>query len=122
MSVCACTCVFALSIIPHQEACASLPVLLVLLSPFCLSFSLPSLVLRVDVSAASIHLPSLPPLPPSLPPFLTHRGGNDVMSVKDNCLVYDARCKQQIAEAMSILADLLETMHKDGIQHVIFMG
>jgi hypothetical protein len=44
------------------------------------------------------------------------------MSVKDNCLRYDARCKQQITEAMSILATLLERMHKDGIQHVIFMG
>jgi len=44
------------------------------------------------------------------------------MSVKDNCVAYDTRCKQQIAEAMSILSELLEKMHKDGIQHVIFMG
>jgi len=64
----------------------------------------------------------IPSLPPSLPPSPPHSGGNDVMSVKDNCLVYDARCKEQIAEAMSILADLLETMHKDGIEHVILMG
>jgi len=60
-----------------------------------------------------------PLTPPSLPPY---RGGYDVLSIYENCVVYDKRCEKQIAEAISILADLLRKMHWHGIQHVIFMG
>lgn len=76
-------------------------------------------VLSVLSAASCEILHSNPSLPPSTHP---PSGGNDVMSVKDSCLVYDARCEQQITEAMAILEGLLETMHNDGIQHVIFMG
>ena len=92
--------------------------------PFVFLFLSPC-VLRVNSTCRYVLAGLLlihPSLPPSHPSSLSFSGGNDVMSVKDNCVAYDARCKQQIAEAMSILTDLLERMHKDGIQHVIFMG
>jgi hypothetical protein len=49
-------------------------------------------------------------------------GGNDVMSVKEDCLAFNDKCRQQIDEALDIAGDLLQKMDDDGIAHVIYMG
>ncbi|EKU22416.1 lipolytic protein g-d-s-l family [Nannochloropsis gaditana CCMP526] len=80
---------------------------------------------------ASLHEGWVPSIPAEYsimsknPPPITivmDGGGNDVISVKDDCLSFNDRCQQQIKEATDILADLLERMHEDKVQHVLLMG
>lgn len=49
-------------------------------------------------------------------------GGNDVMSKRQDCEVWNDACQVQITEAVDIGARLLEEMHQDGVQHVVWMG
>jgi hypothetical protein len=49
-------------------------------------------------------------------------GGNDVLSVLDDCLAFNNRCRQKIDKALDIAENLLKQMDKDGVAHVIYMG
>ncbi|KAM3570790.1 hypothetical protein VYU27_007158 [Nannochloropsis oceanica] len=49
-------------------------------------------------------------------------GGNDVISVRDDCWAFNDKCQLQIDSAMEIAEDLMLRMHDDGVQHIIYLG
>ncbi|TFJ84043.1 hypothetical protein NSK_005138 [Nannochloropsis salina CCMP1776] len=49
-------------------------------------------------------------------------GGNDVITVRDDCWAFNDKCRKQIDEAMDIAEKLLLCMHDDGVEHVIYLG
>lgn len=52
----------------------------------------------------------------------TAGGGNDVITVRDDCVKFNDRCKAQIDDAMLIAGDLLDKMQREGVQHVLYLG
>ena len=49
-------------------------------------------------------------------------GGNDVISVRDDCWAFNDKCRLQIDSAMEIAERLILRMHDDGVQHIIYLG
>ena len=49
-------------------------------------------------------------------------GGNDVISVRDDCWAFNDKCRLQIDSAMEIAEKLILRMHDDGVQHIIYLG
>ena len=49
-------------------------------------------------------------------------GGNDVFSIRDDCIKFNDACKYQIDSAMEIAGTLLNRMKTDGVKHVIYLG
>ncbi len=49
-------------------------------------------------------------------------GGNDVISVRNDCWAYNDKCRKQIDSAMDIASGLMDKMAADGVQHVVYLG
>ena len=50
-------------------------------------------------------------------------GGNDVLlGANSDCRTLNPRCKRVIADAMEKLVKLFQTMHTDGVEHVVLLG
>ena len=49
-------------------------------------------------------------------------GGNDVISLRDDCVKFNDACRAQIDGAMAIAGGLLDRMQAEGVQHVLYLG
>lgn len=56
------------------------------------------------------------------PQHPTPGGGNDVISLRDDCVKFNDNCRRQIDDAMGIAGQLLDKMQREGVQHVMYLG
>jgi len=59
---------------------------------------------------------------PTITTLIMDGGGNDVMSHRQDCELWNSACQQVVDHSISIASSILEKAHEDGILQVLYLG
>jgi lysophospholipase L1-like esterase len=61
-------------------------------------------------------------VPSNITTLIMDGGGNDVISHRKDCEAWNDVCRDMIQHSVGIASSILENAHRDGVEHVLYLG